>query len=124
MHVGARLRKRRQALSISQERLGAQLGLTFQQVQKYEKGVNRIGASRLYQIAQALDAPVQYFFEGAPTSEGEEEGAGAATMRFLGTVEGLQLNTAFQKLKHEQTRRKLLELVQTISDLETDELKA
>src|SRR4026208_1599826 len=65
-HVGSRVRLRRMLLGMSQERLGASMGLTFQQVQKYAKGVNRIGASRLFQISQILAVPVQFFFEGAP----------------------------------------------------------
>ncbi|MEL6978770.1 MAG: helix-turn-helix transcriptional regulator [Pseudomonadota bacterium] len=114
VHVGARLRERRMLLGISQEKLGDNLGLTFQQIQKYEKGVNRIGASRLFQIAQFLDAPVQYFFEGAP-GEAEET---PEMMRFLGTVEGLQLNAAFTKIKHDETRRRIVELVKTLSESE------
>ena len=112
------------SLSISQERLGDSLGLTFQQIQKYEKGVNRIGASRLFQISQILDTPVQYFFDGAPTPDGEEDASTPAVMSFLGTVEGLQLNTSFQKIRHAETRRKLLDLIKTLSDMEKDELSA
>ena len=67
-HVGARVRMRRMMLSMSQEKLGDALGLTFQQVQKYEKGANRIGASRLQQIAHILQVPVSFFFEGAPNA--------------------------------------------------------
>ena len=69
-HVGARVRMRRMMLSMSQEKLGDALGLTFQQVQKYEKGSNRIGASRLQHIAQILQVPVSFFFEGGPAAEG------------------------------------------------------
>ena len=69
-HVGARVRMRRMMLSMSQEKLGDALGLTFQQVQKYEKGTNRIGASRLQQIANILQVPVSFFFEGAPNTPG------------------------------------------------------
>lgn len=114
IHVGSRLRERRITLGVSQERLGDSLGLTFQQIQKYEKGVNRIGASRLFQIAQFLDAPVQYFFEGAP-GEAEET---PEIMRFIGTVEGLQLNAAFTKIKHDETRRRIVDLVKTLSEQE------
>lgn len=124
VHVGARLRERRMTLSISQERLGEKLGLTFQQVQKYEKGVNRIGASRLFQISQILDTPVQFFFDGAPAPNGEARSDTPAIMNFLGTVEGLQLNSSFQKIKHAETRRKLLDLIKTLSDMETDDLPA
>ena len=68
-HVGQRVRARRKMLGLSQEALGAALGVSFQQVQKYEKGTNRAGASRLWQISEALKVPVQYFFEGLSTSE-------------------------------------------------------
>src|SRR6187431_2424895 len=70
-HVGARVRMRRIMLGMSQEKLGDALGLTFQQVQKYEKGTNRIGASRLQQISDILKVPVSFFFEGAPTGPGQ-----------------------------------------------------
>src|SRR5438309_207539 len=70
-HVGSRVRMRRMMLSMSQEKLGDSLGLTFQQVQKYEKGTNRIGASRLQQISNILQVPVSFFFEGAPTMSSE-----------------------------------------------------
>ena len=92
-HVGSRVRLRRMLLGMSQERLGESMGLTFQQVQKYEKGVNRIGASRLFQISKILDVPVQFFFEEAPHST--EPGAGhgeadleAFILEFLNSREG------------------------------------
>jgi len=69
IHVGSRVRFRRMLLGMSQEKLGEKLGLTFQQVQKYEKGINRIGASRLYDLAQVLGVPVQFFYEDAPIGE-------------------------------------------------------
>lgn len=112
------------SLGVSQEKLGEQLGLTFQQVQKYEKGVNRIGASRLFHISLILDTPVQYFFDGAPVENGGSEDATPAIMDFLGTVEGLQLNTAFFKIKHEETRRRILDLVKAISEMETSDAPA
>src|ERR1700750_1950335 len=73
-HVGSRVRMRRMMLSMSQEKLGDALGLTFQQVQKYEKGTNRIGASRLQQISHILQVPVSFFFEGAPSPQGQTDG--------------------------------------------------
>src|SRR5499433_4417653 len=73
-HVGSRVRMRRMMLAMSQERLGAALGLTFQQVQQYEKGTNRIGASRLQQISHILQVPVAFFFEGAPNLHGSTDG--------------------------------------------------
>src|SRR5438445_5866965 len=99
-HVGARVRMRRMMLSMSQEKLGDALSLTFQQVQKYEKGANRIGASRLQQIAQILDVPVSFFFEGAPVMPGGTGGIGEApspayVTDFLSTSDGLALTKAF-----------------------------
>ena len=93
-HVGSRVRMRRMMLNMSQEKLGDALGLTFQQVQKYEKGTNRIGASRLQQIGQILQVPVSFFFEGAPHSPGHGAGMGEATSPayvadFLVTSDGL-----------------------------------
>src|SRR5688572_17234641 len=96
-HVGSRVRMRRMMLSMSQEKLGDALGLTFQQVQKYEKGTNRIGASRLQQISQILQVPVSFFFEGAPSApghqtEGMSEAASPAYVSvFLATFDVLEL---------------------------------
>src|SRR5437667_10087380 len=98
-HVGARVRMRRMMLSMSQEKLGDALGLTFQQVQKYEKGANRIGASRLQHIAQILQVPVAFFFEGGPAGEGARGGSEPASpsyvSEFLATRDGLALAKAF-----------------------------
>src|SRR6516164_5147099 len=97
-HVGSRVRMRRMMLSMSQEKLGGALGLMFQQVQKYEKGTNRIGASRLQQISHILQVPVAFFFEGAPTaqSDGETNEAPSPTFvsDFLATSDGLALTKA------------------------------
>src|SRR6266481_1140616 len=96
-HVGSRVRMRRMMLSMSQEKLGDALGLTFQQVQKYEKGTNRIGASRLQQISHILQVPVAFFFEGAPAVPGARiDGSGEApsptyVSDFLATSDGLSL---------------------------------
>lgn len=109
-------------MGMSQEKLGEQLGLTFQQVQKYEKGQNRIGASRLYAISRILDAPIQYFFEDMPVelASAEIDGAGASEVdaqlsTFLASAEGLQLNLAFSQIKDSATRRRLSELVQALA---------
>src|SRR3989475_8486216 len=98
-HVGSRVRMRRMMLSMSQEKLGDALGLTFQQVQKYEKGANRIGASRLQQISSSLQVPVSFFFEGAPevlgaSSNPEQAPSPAYVSDFLATSEGLALTKA------------------------------
>src|SRR5271157_3765920 len=103
-HVGSRVRMRRMMLAMSQEKLGDALGLTFQQVQKYEKGTNRIGASRLQQISHILQVPVAFIFEGAPTSHPQEDGMGEApsptyVSDFLATSDGLALTKAFMEIK-------------------------
>ncbi len=121
-HVGARVRMRRMMLGMSQEKLGDALGLTFQQVQKYEKGANRIGASRLQQIAEILQVPVSFFFEGAPSVPGHSGGSGASeapspayVSDFLATSDGLALTKAFMRIKNPKLRRRIVELVEQIS---------
>ena len=122
-HLGSRVRMRRMLLGLSQEKLGEALGVTFQQVQKYEKGMNRIGASRLQDIAKILDAPPSFFFEGAPTAAaaaapqcGFSEGQSATfVVDFLSTVEGLQLNKAFAAIKDPKVRRRIVDLVVAIA---------
>jgi transcriptional regulator with XRE-family HTH domain len=111
---------RRMMLSMSQEKLGDALGLTFQQVQKYEKGTNRIGASRLQQISQILQVPVAFFFEGAPNLSGHIEGmkdapSPAYVSDFLATSEGLALTKAFMRIKEAKLRRRIVDLVQEIA---------
>jgi transcriptional regulator with XRE-family HTH domain len=120
-HVGARVRMRRMMISMSQEKLGDALGLTFQQVQKYEKGANRIGASRLQQIAHILQVPVSFFFEGAPNlSGGPGEGFAEApspayVSDFLATSDGLALTKAFMAIKDGKLRRRIVDLVEQIA---------
>jgi transcriptional regulator with XRE-family HTH domain len=119
VYVGRRLRFRRMMLGMSQEKLGAELGLTFQQVQKYEKGSNRIGASRLYDIARVLNVPVQFFFEELPhggPSRGFDTAESAAILEFLGSPEGNALVTNFAAIRDPATRRRILELVKTLAD--------
>ena len=117
-HVGARVRMRRMMLGMSQEKLGDALGLTFQQVQKYEKGANRIGASRLQQISQILQVPVAFFFEGAPNSiaqvvDGMSEAPSPAYVSdFLATSDGLALTKAFMRIKDAKLRRRIVDLVE------------
>jgi transcriptional regulator with XRE-family HTH domain len=118
-HVGARVRMRRLMLSMSQQKLGDALGLTFQQVQKYEKGTNRIGASRLQHISQILQVPVSFFFDGAPKVSGVV-GTGAAPSSnyvsdFLATSDGLSLSKAFMRIKEPVLRRRIVKLVQQIA---------
>jgi transcriptional regulator with XRE-family HTH domain len=120
-HVGSRVRMRRMMLGMSQEKLGDALGLTFQQVQKYEKGTNRIGASRLQQIAIILQVPVAFFFEGAPTLHTQPEGmkeapSPAYVSDFLATSEGLALTKAFTRIKQPKLRRRIVDLVEEIAE--------
>ena len=117
-HVGSRVRLRRMLLGMSQERLGESMGLTFQQVQKYEKGVNRIGASRLYQIARILDVPVQFFFEEAPHIGDGSPARGMAeadSEAFINSREGLELNRAFVKIADAKVRKSVVDLVRALS---------
>ena len=121
-HVGSRVRMRRMMLSMSQEKLGDALGLTFQQVQKYEKGTNRIGASRLQQISQILQVPVSFFFEGAPAAvtighhDGMSEAPSPAYVSdFLATPDGLALTKSFMKIKDSKLRRRIVDLVEQIA---------
>jgi transcriptional regulator with XRE-family HTH domain len=120
-HVGSRVRMRRMMLSMSQEKLGDALGLTFQQVQKYEKGANRIGASRLQHIAGILQVPVSFFFEGSPAHEGGlpsslgEAPSPTYVSDFLATSDGLSLTKAFVRIKDAKLRRRIVELVEQIA---------
>lgn len=123
VHVGTRVRLRRMLLGMSQEKLGEHLGLTFQQVQKYEKGVNRIGASRLFDLAKVLGVPVQFFYDEAPTlSHSASPASGFAerpdesyVVEFLGTREGLELNKAFARVTDSKVRRSIVELVRALA---------
>lgn len=128
VHVGARVRLRRTMLGMSQEKLGEHLGITFQQIQKYEKGANRIGASRLQKIAEVLNTPVSYFFDGAPGDEDKVDGLREAGPEYvvdmLSTNEGMQLNRAFSKIQNPRIRRRLLDLVRSLAEAEGDEEKS
>ena len=122
IHVGSRVRLRRMMLSMSQEKLGESLGITFQQIQKYEKGTNRIGTSRLQHIARVLTVPVSYFFEDAPgqADQGPPGNVGEASsasyvVDFLSSTEGLQLNRAFVRVKDAKVRRRIIDLVRSLA---------
>jgi len=115
-YVGARLRMRRVMLGMSQSRLGALLGVTFQQIQKYEKGSNRISASRLKQAAEVLETSIDFFLEGAPAQPIMNAGfseppSQAFDVAFLATSEGFQLNRAFTRIRNQKVRRRIVELV-------------
>jgi transcriptional regulator with XRE-family HTH domain len=126
-HVGSRVRMRRVLLGMSQEKLGEALGLTFQQVQKYEKGTNRIGASRLQQISQSLNVPPAFFFEGAPPAfEGqpgiqgapgfaEESNSSTFVLDFISTSEGLALNKSFARIQDPKVRKRIVDLVASLA---------
>jgi len=118
-YVGSRVRMRRIMLGMSQEKLGEALGLTFQQVQKYEKGTNRVGASRIQQIAEILQVPVSFLFEGGPSGTANAEGIGGPSPSFvsdfLATSEGLALTRAFTRINDAKLRRSIVELVEQIA---------
>lgn len=116
-YVGSRVRMRRIMLGMSQEKLGKALGLTFQQIQKYEKGTNRVGASRIQQISDVLNVPVSFLFEGGPgTSRAadEPEEASPNVSDFLATSEGLALAGAFTRIADPKLRRSIVDLVEQI----------
>ena len=122
IHVGGRVRLKRTMMGMSQEKLGDSLGITFQQVQKYEKGANRIGASRLQQISSVLKTPISFFFEDAPNLVQAMAGGMAEAdssnyvVNFLSTSEGLQLNRNFVKIKDPLVRKKIIDLVRSLSE--------
>ena len=129
VHVGSRVRFRRMLLGMSQEKLGEKLGLTFQQIQKYEKGVNRIGASRLFDLAQVLGVPVQFFYEEAPAADGplvvpdgfSERPADGSIVDFLRSRDGLELNKAFVRISDAKARRAIVDLVRSLANDDTKE---
>jgi transcriptional regulator with XRE-family HTH domain len=124
VHVGLQVRLRRKELKISQEKLAEALGLTFQQVQKYERGSNRISASKLFEIARALQVPIGWFFEGLSAHPGADgvENAGDAPFghSFLTTQEGVDLANLFPNIRRRRVRRRLVDLVRAMVDDEND----
>jgi transcriptional regulator with XRE-family HTH domain len=120
--LGQRVRSRRLEIGMSQERLAELLGVTFQQVQKYEKGVNRIAASRLHDIAAALEMPVARFFEGL--AGGRAAGGAEASKDYaddpLATPEGAQLIALFASIKSQKVRRRVVELVRALTEESTE----
>jgi len=120
LHVGGRVRMRRKMLSLSQSALASALGLTFQQVQKYERGSNRISASKLYQIAQTLQVPVSFFFDGLPDPTGKGDLTTSCDEKnlrtFLLTSDGLALAEAFPRIPRGRVRRQVLDLVRMMAD--------
>ena len=130
-HVGARIRMRRLMLGLSQQKLADALGLTFQQVQKYENGTNKVGAGRLQQMSRTLQVEPAFFFEGAPagpivSSAGPDSGLAEATSPayiadFLATAEGVHLNKAFARITDTRVRRRIIDLVNAIADSQSPE---
>lgn len=115
-HVGLRIRLRRKELGVSQERLADSIGLTFQQIQKYERAANRVSASKLWEMAQALDAPVAYFYDGLDAGVEASPQRASTVHDFLLTPEGLELATLFPKIPRPRLRRRILELVRSMAD--------
>ncbi|MFA5952747.1 MAG: helix-turn-helix transcriptional regulator [Hyphomicrobium sp.] len=120
-HVGSRVRMRRMLAGVSQEKLGDALGVTFQQIQKYEKGSNRVSASRLQHIAKMLDVPVAFFFDGAPNGDlpagGFSDAASSAyASDFMSSSEGVQLTKAFVRIKSPKVRRRIIDLVESLAE--------
>ena len=116
-HVGSRVRMRRMMLGMSQEGLGDALGLTFQQVQKYEKGMNRISASRLQHMSQILQVPVPFFFEGAPGGADGAPGVPTYVNEFLATSDGVALTKAFMRIENAKLRRLIVGIVEDCAKL-------
>lgn len=123
VHVGGRVRLRRTMVGMSQDKLADSLGLTFQQIQKYEKGVNRIGASRVFEISRILGVPIQFFFDDYDVDTGRSYGFaeagpddGAAMMELLNSPEGVQLCKHFASITDPKIRKRVLELVKSLSD--------
>ena len=119
VHVGLRIRLRRKELGVSQEKLADAIGLTFQQVQKYERAANRVSASKLYEVARALDTSTAYFFEGltdAHIRTAAEPGGQSQMQAFLLTAEGVELATTFPRIQPSRVRRRILDLVRAMVD--------
>ena len=117
-HVGLRIRMRRKELGLSQDKLADALGITFQQIQKYERGANRVSASKLWETARAMQVPINCFYEGLP-EDGEASAAASGAHAFLLTAEGLELASNFPKLSDPRLRRKIVELLRAMVEAET-----
>lgn len=130
VHVGARVRLRRKLLKMSQEKLGERLGVTFQQVQKYERGANRVGASRLWKISEVLDVPVSFFYDGLSTEYGGQSESSALlaaepdqaplVYEFINSSDGVSLAKAVLEIKNKAVRRQILELARSLAKSEKD----
>lgn len=127
-HVGERIRVKRRAMKLSQERLADALGLTFQQVQKYERGTNRVSASKLYEIARFLSSPISYFFDDLADPTGDAGDSDTPRQPFLydlmATNDGVDLAANFPRIKDVKARRKIVELVRVLADAPDSESDA
>jgi transcriptional regulator with XRE-family HTH domain len=124
VQVGSRVRLRRMLIGMSQERLGELLGLTFQQVQKYEKGLNRIGAGRLFDIARILGVSIDYFYEGlmgAANRGNSESDASSPIVEFMSSSEGLQLALGFTRIKDHKVRKRVIDLIKSLAEDTSDD---
>jgi len=118
IHIGGRIRLARLEIHMSQEKLGERLGLTFQQVQKYEKGANRVGGSRLWAISQVLGVPPAFFFEGLDDPALDDAGTAAVVNErnaFMATTEGQKLATRFLAIESDAVRQRMLDLMATLA---------
>ncbi|MFC2951144.1 helix-turn-helix domain-containing protein [Marinicaulis aureus] len=126
VHVGSRVKLRRMILGMSQETLGKALGLTFQQIQKYEKGVNRIGASRMFELSRLLEVPVQFFYDdfgdGSAAAGFAEGEASESLMALVNSPDGVQLCRYFAEIKDPQVKKRVLDLVKSIAETEGVEI--
>jgi len=125
VHVGARVRLRRLMMQMSQDRLGEKLGVTFQQVQKYERGANRVSASRLWGMSEILEVPIQYFFEGIRDINGAEGFADGdetpMVYDFINSTDGVQLASAYSRIADPKIRRQVLQLVRALGGQKSDD---
>ena len=120
VHVGTRIRLRRKTLKLSQEQLGEQLGITFQQVQKYERGTNRVGAGRLWEISKVLSVPVHYFYDGLPDGVDGEHAEPPEIYEFINSSDGVALAMAVTQIKNKSVRRQILELARSLAMQESN----
>ncbi|MFK4259328.1 helix-turn-helix domain-containing protein [Agrobacterium tumefaciens] len=125
VEVGARIKLKRKLIGMSQQSLAGKLGVTFQQVQKYDKGANRVGASRLSQIATALDVPMSYFFDGNQGERLDDDNPHItretdAVALFLSSTEGFNLNRAFMQIPSATVRQKVVQLVKSVARAEEE----
>lgn len=114
IHVGSRVRVRRQLLGMSQTQLGEALGVTFQQVQKYERGTNRVGASRLYKISEVLDVPIAFFFDGLARPNRDDAAESESVISLMDSAYGIKLASALQDVASRDLREQILSLVRSL----------